>query len=95
VLSDHFLCGNYGNMLIMSKTCHASVMMSVLDLTHIMLSCGISSIVQNMSRWYSLSPNKQGYGQQSFVKSIGGEESPSASDCIALHDQYDLASCAS
>jgi len=38
VPSDHFLCGNYGNMLIMSKTRHASDIMSILDPICIMLS---------------------------------------------------------
>ncbi len=77
VPSNHFLCGNYGNMLIMSRTCHAS-------------------IIQIMPRSCSLSPSDrkllklQGYEQQSFVESIGGEESPSASDCITLHDRYGL-----
>jgi len=59
--------------------------------------CGSGSIVQHMPRSCSLSSDRdrmlgsdrnsmllqpQGYGQQSFVKSIGGEEAPSASDCI-------------
>ncbi len=31
VPSDHFLCSNNGNMLVMSKTCCASEVMSVLN----------------------------------------------------------------
>jgi len=52
---------------------------------------GISSIVQNMPRLCSSSSNKDGmllklqvHGQQSFIKSISGEESPAASDCTML-----------
>jgi len=35
----------------------------------------------------------QVHGQQSFIESIGGEESPSTSDCIVLLAQYGLDSC--
>jgi len=35
----------------------------------------------------------QVYGRQSFVESIGGEESPVASDCIALLAWYVFDSC--
>jgi len=57
----------------------------------------ICSIVRNMPRSCSLSSNRdgmllqpQGYGQRSFVKSIGGEESPATGDCIAVPTQYDF-----
>jgi len=57
--------------------------------------CGISSIVQNMPRSSSLSSDKDGIllkslvqGQHSFAESIGGEESPSTSNCIALLARY-------
>ncbi len=114
VLSDHSLCGNYGNMLITSKTCRASNVISILGPIRIMLShtlkltagtptaiisdpshCRINSIVQTMPQSCSSSSDRdgmllrlQGYELQSFIKSIGGEESPSASDCITLHDRY-------
>ncbi len=38
VPSNHFLCGNYGIMLIMSRICRASGIMSVLNPIHITLS---------------------------------------------------------
>ncbi len=63
--------------------------------------CGIGSIVQHMQRSCSSSSNRdgvllqpQGYEQRSFIESISGEESPSTSDCITLHDRYDLDSYA-
>ncbi len=35
----------------------------------------------------------QGHGQQSFIESIGGEEFPAASGCIALLAHYGFNSC--
>jgi len=35
----------------------------------------------------------QVYGQQSFIESIGGEESPATSDCITLLAWYGFNSC--
>ena len=101
--SDHSLCGNYGNMLVMLKTHHVSELMDISNLIHIMLlhvskpTAGTptpmipGSIVQNMPRLCPSSSNKDGmllklqvYGQRLYIESIGGEESPATSDCIAL-----------
>ncbi len=92
---NHFLCGNYGNMLITLKTRHVYDLMNAPKFTAGTPMAIICSTVQNVPRSYSSNSDRdgkllrlQGYDQRSFVKSIGGEESPSTSDCITLHDQY-------
>ncbi len=63
-------------MLVMLKTCHVSMLMSVFNPIPTMLSRVI-----RISRL-------QVHGHRLFVESIGGEESPSASVHIALLGQY-------
>ena len=85
-------------MLIMFKTCRASDVISTLDLVRITLLHALKSTAETpMARLCSSHFDEdrkllrlQGYEQRSFIESIGGEESPSANDCITLHDQYDL-----
>jgi len=89
VYHKFFLCGNYGNLLVMSKTCHISEFMDVYNLTHIVLSHTSRSHYNKDGTF----PRLQVHGQWSFVESIGGEESPCTSACIALPTRYGFNSC--
>jgi len=86
-------------MLIMSKTCHAPKLMSMLDqipltLLHtlklkaegLLTTPMVTILDHDGCNKNGTFPELQVYGQQLSVESIGGEETPSASDCIVLHD---------
>jgi len=99
VFCKSLFCGSYSNMLIMSKTCHAPKLMSMLDqipltLLHtlklkaegLLTTPMVTILDHDGCNKNGTFPELQVYGQQLSVESIGGEETPSASDCIVLHD---------
>jgi len=93
-------------MLVMSKTHHASELMSMLNqiprtLLHtsestaegFMITPMAPTLDQDGCNMNGMFPKLQVHGHQTFVESIGGEESPATSDYIMLLAQYGFDQC--